>query len=895
AGKKRKPLSQLSVEEDGSTSRKKSRATEDVTNNCQRRAGVLNYMILKNFMCHSLLEVKFTNNINIVIGKNGSGKSAILTALIVGLGGKASLTNRGSSVKGFVKAGKPSGSIEIDLYNEGPMAYRPSVYGNRITIVRNLSANGGGSYRIRSENAREVQNITTSLNIQVDNPICILNQDTSRNFLSSNDPKNKFTLFMRATKLETLEYEYKKIQSNKRESVKIMEEKEDNFRKLQDEIKRLKRKIDGHKTILNLKDKKSYLQRELVWAKVQDAEEELEQEKSKVNTLEKRWNECKANSEKRVERINTLKENIKALEHQIVELKDQINVQNIPQLDIRRQLEGLSRKYANENGNLRAIRRESGNDMLLYGRNMPRIKQMIEQYKHKFEHEPRGPLGSYIKLKDKKWAVAVEGYLGAGTLQAFAVDNNKDNQLLREIFNKVCGGDRQPQIISSKFVYKKHDVKKNLVNAPEDCVSLYDAIEIEDPIVSNCIVDSSSPENILLIPNDRRAQELLSDQKFVPRNCSQGVTIKGDKYYPDPNYRSYGSHYHRAQYLQVDTKEYMQQLEQNIESLTKKKQIVNNQLNAFTRDMRTQTSKKNELEEKIRRVNQARLQIRRQLEDLQSAAEPEVQNVQYLEQELEEVKKSVNEKTATLGKVTEELKEIKLKIVEKEQEITQLKNSTKGLEHRAESLQLEIREYQTKQKEISTSDEFEKRQIQEFERRLNVARSEMVLKQTSLKKYETEASSVGERLPDLRRVPDISNEILEIKHRIARIETDTEDVADVMDRFRELSEKFSNSADIMKSLQSNIQELSMAMDKRKRHYKLTESYFITYIKHSFKKILEYRQFKDKLNRTKVIDILLHHANSKPLLQFVFLTPQDVSFINKDVSILRLQDPERFNV
>lgn len=79
---------------------------------------------------------------------------------------------------------------------------------------------------IISTQAREVQNITTSLNIQVDNPICILNQDTSRNFLSSNDPKNKFTLFMRATKLETLESEYKKIEANKRASIHIMTEKE---------------------------------------------------------------------------------------------------------------------------------------------------------------------------------------------------------------------------------------------------------------------------------------------------------------------------------------------------------------------------------------------------------------------------------------------------------------------------------------------------------------------------------------------------------------------------------------------------------------------------------------------------------------------------------------------
>ena len=50
------------------------------------------------------------------------------------------------------------------------------------------------------------------------------------------------------------------------------------------------------------------------------------------------------------------------------------------------------------------------------------------------------------------------------------------------------------------------------MKAPQDCVSLYNAIGIEDPIVSNCIVDQLSPENILLIPNNQRAMELLSDQ-----------------------------------------------------------------------------------------------------------------------------------------------------------------------------------------------------------------------------------------------------------------------------------------------------------------------------------------------------------------------------------------------
>lgn len=53
-------------------------------------------------MCHSALEINFNKNINFVIGRNGSGKSAILTSLVVGLGGRAADTNRGKSVKGKI-------------------------------------------------------------------------------------------------------------------------------------------------------------------------------------------------------------------------------------------------------------------------------------------------------------------------------------------------------------------------------------------------------------------------------------------------------------------------------------------------------------------------------------------------------------------------------------------------------------------------------------------------------------------------------------------------------------------------------------------------------------------------------------------------------------------------
>ena len=44
--------------------------------------------------------------------------------------------------------------------------------------------------------------------VQVDNPVSMLNQDTSRNFLHSSNPSTKFTLFMRGTHLDQIYKDY---------------------------------------------------------------------------------------------------------------------------------------------------------------------------------------------------------------------------------------------------------------------------------------------------------------------------------------------------------------------------------------------------------------------------------------------------------------------------------------------------------------------------------------------------------------------------------------------------------------------------------------------------------------------------------------------------------------
>ena len=74
--------------------------------NAPAEHGILERVDCYNFMCHEHFSVELGPLINFIVGKNGSGKSAILTAITLCLGGKASATNRGQSLKSFIKEGK---------------------------------------------------------------------------------------------------------------------------------------------------------------------------------------------------------------------------------------------------------------------------------------------------------------------------------------------------------------------------------------------------------------------------------------------------------------------------------------------------------------------------------------------------------------------------------------------------------------------------------------------------------------------------------------------------------------------------------------------------------------------------------------------------------------------
>ena len=137
--------------------------------------GSLARIQLKNFVTYDSVEFKTGPHLNIIIGPNGTGKSSIVCALCLGLGGKTNLLGRAREVGEFVKHGTNQATIELELYNKDGLNY---------TIKRLITRDNKSDWFINKKpvNLKEITGLAKKLNIDVNNLCQFLPQDMVAEF-----------------------------------------------------------------------------------------------------------------------------------------------------------------------------------------------------------------------------------------------------------------------------------------------------------------------------------------------------------------------------------------------------------------------------------------------------------------------------------------------------------------------------------------------------------------------------------------------------------------------------------------------------------------------------------------------------------------------------------------
>ncbi|QRD94161.1 hypothetical protein F9C07_2074795 [Aspergillus flavus] len=249
--------------------------------------GILERVECYNFMCHDHFYVELGPLINFIVGKNGSGKSAVLTAITLCLGGKASATNRGQSLKSFIKEGKEyvrlslywSATIVVRIKNQGDGAYMPDDYGKSIVIERHFTKAGTSGFKIKAENGRivstkkaELDAIIDFFTLQFDNPMNVLSQDMARQFLSSSSPAEKYKFFVKGVQLEQLDQDYRLIEESADQIEEKLRGREQDIMILKHRKVAANQKLDMSDQHESLRNRVRNVRSQMAWAQVEEQE-----------------------------------------------------------------------------------------------------------------------------------------------------------------------------------------------------------------------------------------------------------------------------------------------------------------------------------------------------------------------------------------------------------------------------------------------------------------------------------------------------------------------------------------------------------------------------------------------------------------------------------------------
>ncbi|PHH63545.1 hypothetical protein CDD81_5732 [Ophiocordyceps australis] len=136
---------------------------------------------VENFVTYEKAEFFPGPHLNMVIGPNGTGKSSLVCAICLGLGYSPRHLGRAGSVKEFVKHGKDTAMIEIELYK------RPQDRRNHVVRVQIRREQNSQKWWLNGKEAtlKAVQALMQSLKIQVDNLCQFLPQDRVVEFAAS--------------------------------------------------------------------------------------------------------------------------------------------------------------------------------------------------------------------------------------------------------------------------------------------------------------------------------------------------------------------------------------------------------------------------------------------------------------------------------------------------------------------------------------------------------------------------------------------------------------------------------------------------------------------------------------------------------------------------------------
>lgn len=347
-------------------------------------------------------------------------------------------------------------------------------------MERKICRDGSSQYKILNEKNKlisnkksELENITEQFNIQVENPVCFLNQETSKHFLNSSNKSDKYKLFMKASQLESMRLLQEQIEQQRMVSKNLIEEKEQYLPKLQNELYQWEEKYKKCQSVEKLKKKQAFLMQEYSWASVirlekncekilkdkKQAEKKRDKYEEKVQNLDSSHSQSNQEYEKIKDEITELTKTAKLVNQK----QDEINTryktanQNYRQasMEIKKLNALIDKKQREQNEIKKKLNEDKQSSKADYESDRLNKETKIEEIKKKLSE-----LSSIEKFKveeNRRYSQEIDRHGKALTERKFDIDNH--NRLIRNLEKDI----ESLKNAKNDQIYKFGDFMPNLV------------------------------------------------------------------------------------------------------------------------------------------------------------------------------------------------------------------------------------------------------------------------------------------------------------------------------------------------------------------------------------------------------------------------------------------------
>ncbi|XP_072166816.1 structural maintenance of chromosomes protein 6-like [Diadema setosum] len=357
------------------------------------------------------------------------------------------------------------------------------------------------------------------------------------------------------------------------------------------------------------------------------------------------------------------------------------------------------------------------NRLKLFGDYVPALQTEINRcaVAGEFNQKPLGPIGTFLTLRDDRWALGVEACLRT-LLYSFCCHDQHDARILKRIMGRVVPPDKpQPDIVTAKFESHPYDIQAAAVQT-DAFPAFLDIVAVSNPVIFNTLVDQRRVENILLIEKSQEARQFLRHTPLP--NCREAFTMAGYPVYAGAEQRFYASMQREAHILRGNIDGQIRDTKKELSDKTREQEQVREELKRLQQiisendGLRKRTQRqRSQLQDRIGGINTQVLELEGEAEGEQEASLAELDgDVWRIEDQLTTVTQKVDQLAGNFRKASNRLK----KAIEQyniiDPAIQQISNQLDPLEGEKIQASQEVevttqarKHYEDKKKELLTS------------------------------------------------------------------------------------------------------------------------------------------------------------------------------------------------